>query len=73
MTGSPVNSRITASTTMDSAICSSSIITYASGSAARGKRSARISGRLSVITVDVVMKARCVKLNTNTPVTRKPR
>ena len=38
--------------------------------AARGKCSARISGRLSVITVEEVMNARWVKLNTKTPVTR---
>ena len=71
--GSPVASTIATRTAMARAICSSSTTTYASGRAARGNCSARISGRLSVITEEVVMKARWVKLNTNTPVTRKAR
>ena len=58
------------STTIEISICCSSMITYASGSAARGNCSARISGRLSVMTREVEMKARWVKLKTKMPTTR---
>src|ERR1700722_15554864 len=68
--GSPLIKMMTTSTSMDRNICCSSMITYASGRAARGNCRARISGRLSVITVEVEMNARWVKLNTNTPTTR---
>ena len=45
--------RMMTRTAIDSSICWNSIITYASGRLARGNCRALISGRLSVITVEV--------------------
>ena len=73
VSGSPVASTMTMSTTMDMASCSSSISTYPTGRQPRGNGSALIRGRLSGITRDVVMNARWVKLKMNIPVMRKAR
>ena len=73
VSGSPVASTMTESTSMDMTSCSSSISTYPIGRQPRGKGSALISGRLSGMTRDVVMNARWVKLKTKIPVMRKAR
>ena len=56
---------------MPTSICCSSTITYASGSEARGKYSARMSWRFARITLEPVTIDRSVNAKTNTPASRK--
>ena len=67
---SPVPITMANTTSRDSSNCWNSTITYASGREARGKCSARMSGRFARITVEPTTIDRSVKEKKNTPMTR---
>jgi hypothetical protein len=70
VTGSPVTMTMGNTTSMDTASCWNSTITYASGRQARGKCSARIRAMFARITVEPTTIDRSVKEKMNTPMTR---